>query len=438
METLYVIICMVLISLIFFYIFKKTFTDDYIIYSLIFTINAFLQASSLLYIETVKIYNIELAKFTYLNFSTLTYLFYISIFFFAFFYFTKVFKSKVDTSELKIEISTKFFVIFCIVIVTLLWVHLLISDGIPFLMDDYFSKRTFWLFYARYPEIRIILGNTSTYVCLFLGLVLLKKVYENEEIKSKIFNKYSLICMFILSAYLLYLVFIGHKFGALYQSVFLFTVPVLSYIIYKKRLRFSKRLIVMSIISFIVLFYIMLVQYENHPWTKQLGIEPHQAILYRALGLSGQMWWSANSEVFEKGTDETAITELQSGLTFLMKKYIDAKIDVEKDIEEGWNSSDGNPAILFLAFGPFITILIQIVSGIIFAFLNTKLKESVDRGSFFMIFFLLMLHASYQNAITMGNFDIFFNIKNIVIVILIIGYYIFFQKKNSKEPVLTT
>jgi len=146
---------------------------------------------------------------------------------------------------------------------------------------------------------------------------------------------------------------------------------------------------------------------------------------------------------------ETAITELQSGLTFLMKKYIDAKIDVEKDIEEGWNSSDGNPAILFLAFGPFITILIQIVSGIIFAFLNTKLKESVDRGSFFMIFFLLMLHASYQNAITMGNFDIFFNIKNIVIVILIIGYYIFFQKKNSKhyiffqkknskEPVLTT
>lgn len=262
------------------------------------------------------------------------------------------------------------------------------------LFDNSITRFDYWE-NSKMPFLKSIFGNVSIFVPFILGITFK-------------YNKKGSIILMVL--YILYNFLIGQKFSPIVSGAFSFFLPII--INYRGRINlkrvFSKRIIVPTLLLIGVMYAVIYDRYEQRtPYAIIKIYDPNEAIIYRAFGLQGHLFWGAvETYVYNDGEHSYNPLDLVNGMHHLMYKFAKNTGGLKDDIAKGFNFTNAYPGILFYVFPIWIGVLVHILFLVAFlGLLGWLLKEFILKRAYLFatITFQLFNWAIY--ALTMGYFS---------------------------------
>lgn len=261
------------------------------------------------------------------------------------------------------------------------------------LLDNSITRFDYWE-NSKMPFLKSIFGNTSIFVPFILGIMFK-------------YNKKKSIVLLII--YFIYNFLIGQKFSPIISGTFSFLLPiVINYngTINFKRV-FSKKIIVPALLLIGIMYAVIYDRYEQRrPYAIIKIYDPNEAIIYRAFGLQGHLFWGAmETYVYNDGKHSYNPLDLVNGMQHLMYEFAKNGNSLKGNIEKGFNFTNAYPAILFYVFPTWIGALFHVLFLVIFlGLLGWLLKEFILKKAYLFATITYQLFNWAIYAFTMGYF----------------------------------
>lgn len=300
------------------------------------------------------------------------------------------------------------------------------------LLNGEITRFNFWET-AKWPFLRVIFGKTSLPIAILLGFYLVYYAMGNNVSRVK-----TTVFFFIL--YLVYLYALGEKFTGPFLAAVFFATP---YVAYRVSMGLDlgaaiRRHGLKLFIAFLACGYVVLHYYNNYDLSATLG-SPWLAILYRAFVLQGHMYW---------GMDELAFVDRQYGSAFIqmfvsngwdgmktaMYAVSPARI-ADAYLNAGIRFSGGYPGISLLLVGPWLTIAVQLVFGVVVGIWVNYVYKCIMRCRLVVGSAAMMVLFSLFYVYAMGDFTVFYSGKFLFAVGLICVFEILLWTKSEGNTV---
>lgn len=423
----YLVILGVIIYYINLYFFDKRFIlrFSYIIFYI--TTNIF----AVFIIETSEFYLNELGYYSHPNSSLLTIVIAHLLFIETIKYYSKKgnnFKiDSIDNATYILTDKTKIKVINVIKIILILAFILNI-----FLFLQVINKPFFYLKIDRflYKELYLTpLSDVLTNMYLYIAPIISIYYFKTKDKK---------VIILILTI-LIYLFWIGHKFSYFIDLGYMFALPVIISISYKKLNKvISKMFLILFCLLMIVFFQSFII------W----GRDIKESINYVNMRLAqqGQMWWAVygNEKTKENNIDELGdefrtyfnsnITEeekLNSGIYKMMRMttredIFNQKVNVKKS-----RYAYSTQATVYYYFKGIGLMIFSVVSAIWYYFVNQQLLKSMMKIKLIQSVLWARLSIVSARMLLQSDFDKLFSIQTIIILSIIL--FIRFIEVNNKK-----
>ena len=401
-------------------------TKAYYFYHLNSILTNILFIGSLIYLNNNSIYITEQKIFSYDNNSLYFYLPYMLIFYIGIYVASKIsFKSLAPSLYSTVLYSDKrdtyqnimffyFFILILSILIFFSYVNILISGEIPLLSNGYINRHE----YLESTKLWFILkyfGSVQTYIPIILGYFLLNRRYiKNQRI----------YIIFLFAFYILYIILIGNKFGALRTAFFMFLFPLfIAKIINGERLITYKFVfifitVLFSIISLIVYHYI------NLGISIRSSMSILEFIFYRIFALQGHVFWGVVNYI---DNHNTSVFNLWLGMENLMILLYGSGIYSE--LERGVRFSGGFPAILFISVPLFFNYLFYTFFIIIYFTLFKRMINNLHNLSYLFYCNILIV---YNYFLGMGTLSVVFSYKMLLLIIMLTLYLLTIKISNKK------
>jgi hypothetical protein len=382
---------------------------------------------SLIYIEE-GIYISEQGRDSFFVGATFFYLLY---FVFTFFFISLTFNSlrSYDISAIKIKLGKTNIDSKVVLLVALLSLFILLVNAaqskLP-IFDDSVTRFTYWK-NSQYPFLNKIFGNVSVFIPFCLGIV---------------FKKHRKTAIFLMVVYFAYNFTIGQKFSPIVSGLYAFILPnALTYAPEKVNLR--KFINIKTIIAVILIFgssyYVIYKRYENNPPYRYIGISnPNEAIVYRAFGLQGHLFWgTVETYMVNSGEHTYDLSDLEYGMHELMYQFMPNREVLDEAKQKGASYTNGYPSILLMIYPAWLALLVHIFFSItILGLLGWLLYKFIIKEAYIVSVITFQFFNWAMYAFTMGYF---YKLKIPILFILIYLFlaFILFRIKK-KENIIPT
>jgi hypothetical protein len=256
---------------------------------------------------------------------------------------------------------------------------------------DEITKFNYWE-QSTFPIIKKLTGNTMGYFPFILGVV---------------FCYYKRIAISLFFIYFFYLIGIGQKFGPIIYSIFAFLIPF-SIILKGKTNGLNFLTLKKGIIFIVLIFSLVYIKYSlNNPFN-YLGYSVLEAIMQRAFGLQGHVFWGAVDRyvVSPDLTLSWDLTELNYGMHKLMEAfYPDYNLKfLPEVIERGVSWTNAYPAVLLSIFPWPLAILTHFVLFLLVGFIAGVVCNLLLNHKYFWATAFFQTYLWLINVFVMGFF----------------------------------
>jgi len=410
----------------------KSISRVFHIFFALFIFFTVLGSLSVLYIEK-GIYIVEQGQFSQftgaafrLNIILIIHALFLKLFDYVFKNHTSNIQGKIRAGFNNIQIHRGVYIIplcisFCILF--LCFVNVIISENIPFFTEGYISRFDYLSNTILWPILSFF-GSTTSIIPILSGYVFLKSILVgNQFIRN--------LAIINISLYIYYIVLIGQKFGGILFGLYYFIVPFLIYVILTGKIyKYYKKMIVPFLVFISLVSFLLIHHYSRYSLSQDFG-GPIQFIIYRALGLQGHTWWGIDKQIF---LDESVIsTNFDFNLMHMVMRTIGLP-GVESAIERGVNFTFGLYPGLILGFGPFIGIILLFFISLFFYIHIILVLNLINKG---YIMYLLGFYSYiwFYSFISIGNMELFFEPKSLVIYFLLFIFILYFENKKNYKGV---
>ena len=262
---------------------------------------------------------------------------------------------------------------------------------------------------SRLPFLKSFFGSSASFIPFSLGLMYAR----SRNIKF--------IVVWII--YIIYLLLIGQKGGALIQSTvyFLYPLSTLSGFQISKR----KILIAGSIAGSLVVY----AAYSSYTFLNPyafIGLDPYEAVVYRLFALqNGMTWYAVENYMFESGTFN--LNDLANGMSSIMSDITGGNIDYAYTVKNGrfTNAFPGN-VLKFSSILSFpIVVVVSLLVVVSFKMFRSILANNDILGA--MSFNAIML---IQINITMGDWLQSMKWFILLLILYVVQQLLFYRKTN--------
>lgn len=304
---------------------------------------------------------------------------------------------------------------FTVLTLSILYFNLILSAQIP-MFSEIATRFNFWEKYAAFPFIGKIFGNLSAFIPIILGLLYF---YDSKK------RKYP----FVFFLYLIYLLLVGQKFGAIIIALYLFYIhKIVFYKIKRERILSLQKILFLLIFLFGLLFYISIL-YNNTDSGLASNFQGsgYLAVIYRVFVLQGHLWWGVDYDIIKNVTEPSYnILNMLDGMHNIMRSV--GNSNIERYIDAGINFADGYPSILYFTFNFWLGLLFQFISAIYLGIFISLIIYNLYKGYIFMNIILLQVHLWSMTYFVAGNLRFFISFKFFIAFIAILFLMLF--KKN--------
>jgi hypothetical protein len=283
------------------------------------------------------------------------------------------------------------------------------------LFDPRIDRFDYWS-HSRFPMLQGLLGNTATILATIFGLVALRARLADRKILGRWIRVLAI-------SYFVYLMLIGHAFSAISLGLIAYYIPAAvagpSTVNWRGHIR---TIVVVALIAMAILG-LKAYQYgvRFNPYASTLGLDATQAILYRALGLQGHLWWGVvDARGFGGVLPTWQWSELGDGLIVLMKQFGHRIGD--QSISRGVTFTNGYPGILVHVLPWWAVLPLQCAAGLLMGALGGMIVRWMRAGETARPILLFQVFIWLQYTFTMGAFDRFLRPTLWVLVILLVAY----------------
>jgi len=296
-----------------------------------------------------------------------------------------------------------------------LFINYLLSPK-PFFTDG-ITRFNYWE-NSAIPILSAIFGNVSAFIAIGLGCIFW------------IGKSQSALKLFIV--YIIYLILIGHKFGAPLMGIVLFTLPrivgeqsLISFV--KKYL--PKIIAVGSIIGIVVYYH----YFVANPYSyADLGVG--EALAQRAFVLQGHVFWG--SVKYESIlADKWEFDDLFNGMRTMMVLLSPASTYIiDESYFSGHSFTAAYPAILNVLTSIPVGLVLNGLVGIPHGVLIFLCAKNLFTGRVLLTMFSIQLLLWFEYMFTMAKFNYLINpFFWVVAIIVFIGSYIRFSWNHKRE-----
>jgi len=270
----------------------------------------------------------------------------------------------------------------------LLYLNLSLSP-VPF-FDASVDRFDYWRF-SRLAFLHRVLGNTTSIIAFVFALGYAHAAREGGRRLPYVVG---------VVLYAAYLVLIGHKFSALLTAALLWAIPVLQ--MRDTRFRLRPGAVAATAAAGTVAVALVYYRYANvfNPYGE---IDTMAAVLYRAFGLQGHLWWGVWEERMGSGVGATySVGQLLSGMVTLMLRY--GAPGLEIDADRGVTFTGGYPAITLHVFPLVGALAFQMLAGAMLALVSWYVCHLARARRYVEACIAVQLVLKVDNVLTMGSF----------------------------------
>jgi len=305
------------------------------------------------------------------------------------------------------------------------YLYLLISHGSPLLRGE--ERFTYWLdaplFYQK-------LNLVFPLMFVLLGMLM---AHHNKK-------SFNLISVFLISFYVILLIFFSEKFSGLILVLFNFSIGFFVVKFDKSNFKIGiKHFLILGIIMIallVVVFVNMQVVY---------GYDTQQAFdrfISRVFGLQGHVWYGIVHEYRFENLD-LGFRELfidfdgdesnPTGLVALMWKIAPHDL-VEHMRMSSIRFTMGWPAIVLATYGWLGVIVSTIISAVMTGIIFRFMYNAIVNTNYVALALLMVLYRGLTSAFLMGDlFTLYKSTTLVAVAGIFLLILVFFQQKSSKE-----
>lgn len=255
----------------------------------------------------------------------------------------------------------------------ILYVNLFLSP-IP-LLNVNVDRFTYWK-YSALPFLHILFGNVTTIFAFVFGYLYWYFSYAGRLKKSLLVYKRLVFFSFI--SYIIYLVFLGHKFSAIETSIFYFILPFVAWV--DGRIKLNKKVISYATVVVALLFGLVYFNFSKFQYYSYISKNVFVQIGYRVVGLQGGLWWSMFNAIVNCNFRPTYnVHDLLKGMDHLMYLESGYAPNVTEFIKMGGKYTNAYPAILLYIFPTWIASIVQVIIGSITGFFTLYVCSCIQK-----------------------------------------------------------
>lgn len=381
------------------------------------------------YIET-GVYISEQMVTSFRTDSTIRLVLYNVVFLVSFIIFAKII-SRPDNLDYKLHRLSReivWAILAGILITTLLLYLNVVVSGVPLFSGHKINKFNFWQDYAVFPSLERFAAYAA-YYGFTLGYI-----YRFQH-ENRLYKK---VTVGLLIFYIGYQVIAGNKFSQPLVTMSSFLIPFISLKVPKSYAllssRLQKKLITRVILSLLIAVILVLgLSVYDEAVRGGGGLS---SVMYRIFGLQGHVWWGTDLLVQTRSIDYFGhfVAEVQgilypvtnpinTGIHFLTI-LVGGGIGYDAIVNKGVSYTMGYPAITLYAFGPLGAIFAQVIFGSVMAIIAVALHVNIKAGNLIRSLLIFRLLSEGYTTFTMGTLDELFNIKSVIIIIILICSYL--------------
>lgn len=277
------------------------------------------------------------------------------------------------------------------------YVNIFLSGDPPVFSEWYISRHDYLPSTKLWPFLKIF-GAVLIIIPISLGFLSLQAIIADDSRWGRVVN-----LLFIL--YLVYVVLIGQKFGAILMGVYFFLLPRLAHSGFRGGLAVKIKYVFYFFIGLFLVMLLVSYHYSKLSVAEEFG-GAFYFILYRVAALQGHTFWG----VVERLRD-VPLEFWWDAMPNMMRLIGIA--GVEDAIERGVNFTAGYPVILLLIFPLFFAFAIHLVFVVGFAFFVSMWLANIYRLIYVVIsYFVVYIIAFFSH----GNISYLLDYKIIVLV----------------------
>lgn len=286
-----------------------------------------------------------------------------------------------------------------------------VLTGSP-LFNDSITRFNFWD-NSRLPYLNMIFGNVASPIVVMVGVAYALSL----DAGSKRAAKFSL-CVFC--GFLLYYILMGQKFGMLILAFSLF-FPAILFLRWQKfgGLKLTiYQVVCVIVIALLLLGLVMWYYLEKHVDFIEGQGGVLNAVLYRAFGLQGHVWWGAVTEYQNGNLLSNPLGAMLDGMNAAMYAVSPSEL-VDRYLDSGVRFTMAYPGILLLSLGFFGAVLFQLIAGLVVGCLVILCERQLAEKRLLGSILALMLLSNFWVVLNMADFMSLFSIKFIMPLVAI-------------------
>ena len=286
------------------------------------------------------------------------------------------------------------------------------------LFDDSLNRFNFWE-NAQLPFLNKILGNVASPIIVMVGVVYALSLDSSRRLLAK-------VALFIFIGFLAYYVFMGQKFSMQLLAFSLF-MPAVLFLRWQKNGRLNLRLsqvVGAASVALLLLGLVLWYYLKKHIDFVEGQGGVLNAVLYRAFGLQGHVWWGSVTEYQNGNVLTDPLGAMLNGMSTAMYAVSPVEL-VDRYLDAGVRFTMAYPGIALLSFGFLGTVFFQLLAGLLVGCLVFICERQLAERRLWGSILSLMLISNFWMVLNMGEFVAIFSFKFIFPLTAIILLFLF-------------
>lgn len=369
-------------------------------------------AVSLFYLNFDSVYIIEQGVNSHWNDSLLYFLLFFVFYIFGFLVTVRLLCFYPPSPRVLPKIARQGVLLVAILVLALGYANVFVSGEAPIFSEWYISRHDYLPSTKFWPVLRVF-GAVVIIVPISLGFLSLQALVAGEVRTGRLIN-----LLFFL--YIIYVVLIGQKFGAILMGGYFFLLPKLAHAGFRGGLVVRKRYIFLFIFFLALVMLLVSYHYSKLSVAEEFG-GAFQFILYRIVALQGHTFWGVVERLRDMPLDFW-----WDAMPNMMRLV--GIVGVESAIERGVNFTAGYPVVLLLVFPLFFSLVVHLLLVVAFSFFVAIWLSNIYRLVYLVFSYVSVYLIAFFSH---GNLNYIFDLK----ILFLFFMFLFFVVIGSSGKV---